>query len=163
MKGERRMNGGCHCGAIEVEVELSREPGELEVRACSCSFCRRHGASTISDPRGRVRLRAREPAELGRYRFGPGTADFLVCRRCGVYVAAVMPVDAHLVAIVNINVLAGRERFAREAAPVDYSAESADQRIARRRANWTPALWADDAAPPQPPPPAPKPPLPDLG
>jgi GNAT superfamily N-acetyltransferase len=40
---------------------------------------------------------------------------------------------------VNVNTLDEREAFAREATPVDYGAESAAARVARRVAQWTPA------------------------
>ena len=45
------------------------------------------------DPRGRVSIRVREPEQLSRYRFALAMADFLVCRRCGVYLAAVIPAN----------------------------------------------------------------------
>ena len=112
------------------------------MRSCACSFCRAHGARTVTDPRGLVRLRVRNPAELGRYRFGQHTAEFLVCRSCGVYVAALMATsDGRLVATVNVNTLAARTRFTREALSVDYEAESAEARRARRASRWTPAVW----------------------
>src|SRR2546422_3634073 len=47
--------------------------------ADTCSFCRKHGARTTSDPSGRVVITVRHPGQLLRYRFGLETADFLVC------------------------------------------------------------------------------------
>lgn len=137
------LRGGCHCGALEIAVELSRPPEETPVRACACSFCRAHGARTATDPAGRVVLHARDPALVSCYRFGLATADFLVCRRCGVYVAAVIDAGDDLRATVNVNALAEAARFAREAASVDYGSETADARRQRRAAAWTPARWAD--------------------
>jgi len=143
------LTGGCHCGNLQLTLEIRRPPDQVPVRACACSFCRAHGARTVTDPGGQVRLRAREPAELGRYQFGQRTAEFLVCRRCGVYVAAVMSAtDGSLRATVNINALAEGARFSRDASEVDYSGESAAERLARRAAGWTPAQW--DAATDQP-------------
>ena len=49
-----RLTGGCHCGNLRLTFETQRDPGELVVRACSCSFCRRH-ACARSDPAGRPR------------------------------------------------------------------------------------------------------------
>lgn len=134
------LRGGCHCGNLEITFEPSVRPEELPVRACGCSFCRAHGARTTTDRRGRVRLRANEPGELVRYRFDRRTADFLVCRRCGVYVAAAMETADGLVATINVNALAERDRFG-PAAPVDYAGESESARRARRAAGWTPAAW----------------------
>ncbi len=49
-----RYEGSCHCGAIRLRLTLSWPPGEAPVRACDCSFCRAHGARTVTDPSGSV-------------------------------------------------------------------------------------------------------------
>ena len=56
----------------------------------SAAFCRAHGARTTSDPNGAMRIRIRDSEKLQRYRFGLKTADFLICRACGVFVGALM-------------------------------------------------------------------------
>ena len=94
---------------------------------------------TVSDPDGRVEFLVRDPAQLNRYRFGLATAEFLICRRCGVYVGALMSEDGAAYAIVNVNVLAAPEALAQATLPVSYDGESAAGRRARRRARWTPA------------------------
>jgi hypothetical protein len=137
--GMLRFRGSCHCGNLELVFETAVPPAELTLRACACSFCRRHGGRTVSDPAGRVEILIHDPAELSRYRFGLGTAEFLVCRRCGVYIGAVLTdVDAAF-AIVNVNTLAMPELFATTAVLVSYDRESALERQVRRRARWTPA------------------------
>ncbi len=137
--GKLQLVGGCHCGNLELVFETARPPAGLTVRACGCSFCRRHGGRTVSDPAGRVEFVVHDPAELSRYRFGLGTAEFLVCRRFGVYVGAVMAEAAAAWAIVNVNALTTPEVFAEAAVPVSYDRESETERRARRRARWTPA------------------------
>src|SRR5688572_12253637 len=82
------MLGACHCGGIKVELTTSLAPHELRVRCCSCSFCRKHGARTTTDPNGRLRIEIR--SEVLRYQFATKSAEYLICARCGVYVAAVM-------------------------------------------------------------------------
>ena len=134
-----RLSGACHCGNLALTFETACDPGVLAVRACGCSFCRRHGGRTVSDPQGRVEFVVRDPALLNRYSFGLGTAQFLVCRTCGVYVGAVMADAGSAYAIININALHTPEVFARAAVPVSYDRESATERRARRRALWTPA------------------------
>jgi hypothetical protein len=127
------LEGACHCGKIRVVFETPRDPAVLEVRADQCSFCRRHGAKTVSDPEGRLTIRFAEPDVL-RYRFGAHTADFLVCRGCGAYIAAVME-DWAVLNAVGADI----ETFATRAAhPVDYDGETVDERRARRRERWTP-------------------------
>jgi hypothetical protein len=126
-------NGACHCGAITARFETGVAPDTLEVRADQCSFCRRHGAKTVSDPMGVLVLGLREDA-VERYRFGTRTSDFLVCRRCGAYVAAIIE-GFGVLNVVGADIPAFSGRVAR---PVDYDAETPDQRLARRRARWTP-------------------------
>jgi hypothetical protein len=134
------LTGRCHCGNITLTLETRHPPEELPVWACTCSFCLRHGARTTSDPEGRVSIRVHEPAQLSRYRFGLATADFLVCRRCGVYVAAIMPADhdGGAFACINVTALDTADRFVRTSTVPGHAAESAPERRARRRGNWTP-------------------------
>jgi len=137
--GPFRLAGGCHCGSLEVSLETRRHPGEIPVRACGCSFCRRHGVRTVSDPEARIEFVVHDPLHLSRYTFGLGTAEFLVCRNCGVYVGAITDDAGSAYAIVNINALQTPEVFAQAAVPVSYDRESEAERRARRRDQWTPA------------------------
>ncbi|HEX6838088.1 MAG TPA: aldehyde-activating protein [Polyangia bacterium] len=129
------LAGGCHCSGVAVELETPHAPEQLPQRECQCSFCRRHGARNTVDPDGRVRIVA-APGALSRYRFALGTADFLFCARCGVYVGCVID-DAF--ATLNVRVLDDAERFTQHASPKVWDGETAEERRARRRATWTPA------------------------
>ena len=112
MTGERlTIPGGCHCGNLTFEMESDRAPEEIPLRTCGCSFCVAQGAVYTSDPEGFVRFRARDPARVGRYRFGHGTADFLICRDCGVYLGVVMHEQGHSCAVINVKACAEPERF----------------------------------------------------
>src|SRR5437868_9753855 len=84
------FQASCHCGALAFTFETAIPGSRWQIRACQCSFCRRHAARTTSDPAGRVSFRLRDTGSLLRYRFGLRTADFLVCHHCGVYMAAVL-------------------------------------------------------------------------
>ena len=109
------------------------------MRACGCRFCRQHAALSTSDPDGHVSFTVADPARLGRYRFGLKTADFLICRACGVYVGALMPDGDRAYAILNVNACDEPQRFLQKSAAMDYGAENEAGRQARRRAKWTPA------------------------
>jgi len=135
------MSGSCHCGNLTLSFESRWPPEELPVWTCECSFCRLHGARTTSDPEGRVSIHVKEPGQLSRYRFGLAIADFLVCRRCGVYVAALIsgasPEERR--ATINLTTLAEANRFTRAPSSiVSYMGESAAARLERRKRNWTP-------------------------
>src|ERR671939_662142 len=49
-----KLEGTCHCGNIAIVLETGQDPRSLPLRACDCSFCRKHGARTTSDPEGRA-------------------------------------------------------------------------------------------------------------
>ena len=134
--------GGCHCGNIHLTFETGIEPSEMEIRACQCAFCVRHGSRACADPQGRLIVSVEDEARLHRYRFGLRTADYLICRDCGVYVAAVTTDGGDPRAIVIVNALDDRLRFNREPVPMDYDAESRDGRMARRQARWMPVEFS---------------------
>ena len=96
----------------------------------------------MADPDGRARIAVRDPAKLNRYRFGLRTADFLVCRECGVYVGAVFTDggDGTAYAVVNVNAFDAPGAFPQAPAVVDYAGEGEAERRARRRAKWTPLV-----------------------
>src|SRR5688572_19722659 len=93
--------GGCHCGNLVVEVDLSSEPAGYQPRACDCSFCRAHGAAWISDAKGSLVLRVKEPSERGIYRQGSEQAELVLCRRCGVLVCVLLQDGGKLFGAVN--------------------------------------------------------------
>lgn len=131
--------GGCHCGNLTLEMESDRALEDIPLRTCGCSFCVAQGAVYTSDPEGFVRFRARDPARVSRYRFGHGTAEFLICRDCGVYLGVVMSEEGEACAVVNVKACAAPERFVGTPARMDFDGESVDGRLSRRRAKWTPA------------------------
>ena len=130
--------GGCHCGNIRLSFSTTLDPARIEIRACQCAFCTRHGSRAAADPAGRLTISVKDKPRLQVYRFGLRTADYLLCRECGVYVAAICGDDDDARAIVIVNALDDRERFSREPIPVRYDAESREQRLARRRSVWMP-------------------------
>jgi hypothetical protein len=142
------LSGGCHCGNITVVFESDLAPDRIGVRADQCSFCRKHGARTITDPKGRVKITVRAAENLIRYRFGLKTADYLVCGRCGVYVAAVLAEQRSSYATLNSNTLESSERLIQTPVPVCYNGETETDRRARRRERWTPAVVMIEASAP---------------
>lgn len=132
--------GGCHCGNIRVALRLSKPPAENPLRACACSFCRAHATRTVADPAGLFELRAADWSLVEPYRFGSRTADYILCRRCGVYVAALCETASGLRAVVNVNSLDDRAAFTMTPAAPDYDGETVEARLARRAANWMPAV-----------------------
>lgn len=146
---ERRImqhQGGCHCGNLQVHVRLTKPPAANHLRSCACSFCRSHATRTVSDPQGQVDLRASDWSLVGRYRFGSRTADYLLCHRCGVYIGAICETSAGTRAVVNTLCLHDRAAFTRSPVRHDYDGEATGARLARRAANWMPAVVHGDGA-----------------
>lgn len=128
--------GGCHCGDLRYALETGLALAALPLRACQCTFCRRHGALSTSDSAGRVRFELK--AEPVRYRFGLKTADFLLCARCGSYIGATIAEGARSWAILNANTLDDVAQLTQAITPMDYDGEDVAQRAERRKARWTP-------------------------
>lgn len=131
--------GGCHCGNLRLTLRLTRPPAENATRSCQCSFCRRHATLTVSDPAGQADIRARDWSNVEKYRFGTATADFLLCRTCGVYIGAVCDTPDGMRMVTNTRCLDDREAFTSPPALPNHDKEAVEARMARRAANWTPA------------------------
>ena len=92
--------GGCHCGAVEYEVMVSRR---LLVHKCNCSICSKSGYIHLIVPAKDFRL-LRGEAQLSEYCFNTGIAKHLFCSQCGIksfYVPRSHPDDFS----VNVNCL----------------------------------------------------------
>lgn len=137
-----RFTGKCHCGEIRLVYTTSIAPSRWSVRACQCSFCRAHGVRATSDPSGTVQFEVANPDFLVRYEFGLRTAQFLICSRCGVYLAAVITTPRGRFATTNVEVLDPPPGGLPEAQPITYDQETRAQRIARREQKWTPIIGA---------------------
>ncbi len=137
-------SGQCHCGKLKASFETRKSPQQLGVRTCQCDFCRRVGAINISDEEGEVVVDAKAD-DVVRYRFALRTADFLICRHCGVYIAAVTGEGANIRSTVNVAGLRMVEFLSVEEAPMQYGAETAETRVSRRAVKWTPTRFTDAA------------------
>jgi hypothetical protein len=133
----RTYQGQCHCGAIRVRLELTRPAGEIDVRACQCSFCTRHGAMTVSDADGRAVFEI-DRDRLASYQFATRGGTVLLCRVCGVYAGMALEVDGNTWSIANVRGLAIPEFKGAKPRPVVYDEETREARIARRKRMWTP-------------------------
>ena len=139
----RPIEGRCHCGNIRITFTLPQPQGAIPVRACSCTFCRKHGGVYTSHPEGKLDVRVTNAAEVQRYRFGTETADFLLCRTCGAVPAVISEIDDRLYGVVNVNCF---EDVAPEdllPSVTDFDGETTDGRLARRQRNWIPDVRID--------------------
>jgi hypothetical protein len=129
------LRGSCHCGNIEFTLFTEKSANDLVPRRCSCSMCRRHGASYISDPAARLVLRCANPSLLSLYRLGHGTAQWVICSRCGVLTAVLCEIDDRLRAVVRVQSMVEHTFLAPET-PTDFEAETVAERFERRARTW---------------------------
>lgn len=81
---------------------------------------------------------------LRKYRFGLKTADFLLCKECGVYIGAVIETSGSAFGIVNVHALKESPGNFAATTPISYDAEDLAGRVARREERWTPVTEFPD-------------------
>jgi len=130
------IRGRCHCGNIAFDLAWPRDAAPIPARACTCSFCRKHGGVWTSSPAAKLEVRIDDPAHASRYRFGTATADFHLCTRCGVVPLVTSAIEGRLYAVVNVNAFEGVEAGRIEPSPASFDGEGSDARLERRKRNW---------------------------
>lgn len=132
----KQIEGRCHCGNIGFSFELPHSGSKIAVRACSCTFCRKHGGVYTSHPKGSLSIQIADPTQATRYRFGTETAEFHICRHCGAVPVVTSEIAGKLYAVVNVNCFENMKPGDFERAATDFDGESTDLRLTRRQRNW---------------------------
>lgn len=130
------INGRCHCGNIAFALDWPDESPEIPARACSCTFCVKHGGVWTANPKARLTVSLRDPALVSDYAFGTRTATFRVCARCGAVPFAVSEIGNRAYAVVNVNTFEGVDESRFRRATADFEGEDTQSRLARRARNW---------------------------
>jgi len=130
------IHGACHCRNIRFTLSWDPDPVEIPARACTCTFCVKHGGVWTSNPRGTLDVELENPRLVSKYAFGTHTAEFHVCARCGVVPFVTSRIDGNDYAVVSVNAFedVAPERLRRAAA--EFGAETESDRLARRKRNW---------------------------
>lgn len=131
------INGKCHCGNISFALNWEPEPTEIPARACTCSFCVKHGGLWTACPAGSLMVTVKEPAHVSEYSFGTRTAQFHICSKCGIAPVVTSRIDGRLYAVVSVNAFEGVDpSLIGRASATAFDAESEAVRLARRKRNW---------------------------
>lgn len=130
------IHGNCHCGNIAFSLTWEPDPREIPARACTCSFCVKHGGVWTSNPGGALKVAIKDPALVSRYEFGTRTAQFHVCARCGIVPVVTSRIDGRLYAVVSVNAFDGIDQSLLRHAPTNFDGEGNDSRLERRKRNW---------------------------
>ncbi len=130
-----QIHGRCHCG--NIAFSFTRPDAErIAARACTCTFCVRHGGVWTSHPEGALRVRLAQGDDVSRYAFGTGTAEFLVCRACGVVPVVTSAIEGRLYAVVNVNCFEDLAADRLDRSSVTFDDEEGPVRLARRARGW---------------------------
>lgn len=131
-----KFSGRCHCGNISFALIWSPDPAEIPARACTCSFCTKHGGVWTSCPMGSLKVTVRDPSLVSRYAFATRTAEFHVCSQCGIVPLITSWIDDRLYAVVNVNVFEGVDPSLLKRVSTTFEGENQGGRLERRRRNW---------------------------
>ncbi|MBG9388625.1 GFA family protein [Caenimonas aquaedulcis] len=142
-----RIPGRCHCGNISFQLDWTPEPAEIPARACTCSFCTKHGGVWTSCPTGALTVHVSHPERVSRYAFGTKTATFHICSECGVVPVVTSEIDGKLYAVVSVHAFEGVDPALLRHAPASFDGEDEASRLARRARNWIGDVRYTEGAP----------------
>lgn len=131
-----QIRGSCHCGNICFVLDWRPEPLEIPARACTCSFCMKHGGIWTACPAGSLQVDIRDASRVSRYSFETRTADFHICTVCGVVPLVTSAIDGQTYAVVNVNTLEDVEPSMLKPASVSFEGEDEATRLRRRAKGW---------------------------
>lgn len=128
--------GSCHCANISFVLDWRPEPQEIPARACSCSFCSKHGGVWTSCPTGSLKVAVKNRSLASQYAFGTKTARFHICSACGVVPVVTSRIEGHLYAVVSVNAFTDVSPSLLRRMPASFDGETEATRLARRQRNW---------------------------
>jgi hypothetical protein len=134
------ISGSCHCGNISFRLDWQPEPTEIPARACSCSFCVKHGGVWTACPTGALVVEIKDESRVSKYCFGTKTANFHVCAVCGAVPVVTSVIDGRTYAAVNVNAMEAVDPMLLKRAPVTFDGEDEASRLRRRAKGWIPSV-----------------------
>ena len=132
------IHGRCHCGNIAFTLRWEPEPAHIPARACTCSFCVKHGGVWTSCPSGALQVHVERAEAVNRYAFGTRTATFHICRECGVVPVVTSEIGGRTYAVVSVHAFEDVDPALLQPGSVSFDGEEVGERLARRTRNWIP-------------------------
>jgi len=130
------INGKCHCGYIAFVLDWPGVPSDVIARACSCTFCVKHGGVWTSNPRAKLSITFQRADAVSKYEFGTETATFYVCTRCGAVPIVTSEISNRLYAVVNVNTFENFDLTSLRRQAASFDGEEKQSRLMRRQRNW---------------------------
>ncbi len=134
------IDGKCHCGNISYTFHWPGDGAEIPVRACSCTFCSKHGGLYTSNQEAKLRAVVHNDSLVSHYQFGTSTAEFYVCSRCGAVPFVTSEMEDRLYAVVNVNTFEGVDPSVFVKAIANFDGEEVESRLERRKRTWIPSV-----------------------
>ena len=122
----------CNCKNISIEWTIKEET--IYSRVCSCNYCQTQQAEYVSDSDSSFIYYIKDFKKHNLIRHGHETADFHECRNCGLAFAT-CEIEGNQYGIINAKVM-GFNNCTLESNARDYSGETINDRLARRKENW---------------------------
>jgi len=134
----KTYEASCECNNINYFFTTLVAPDFWPVRKCNCSFCSKHvNHIHCSDPKGSVIFLFSDLQNVSLYRHGTKTADFVICKTCNSYMAAVMITNKGRFSVINLEHLIYGIKF-NKINILSWVDEDLESRLARRHTTWTP-------------------------
>jgi len=130
------ISGRCHCGNISFLLTWKPDPSQIPARACTCSFCTKHGGVWTSCPTGSLEVNVQNSSLVSKYTFGTKTAEFHVCTKCGVVPVVSCRIEHRLYAVVSVNAFEGVDPSLLRHGAASFEGEDEATRLERRQRNW---------------------------
>jgi hypothetical protein len=130
------IRGRCHCHNVTFSLLWEPSPAEIQARACTCTFCTKHGGVWASHPPGILKVFIQKSNAVSKYSFGTHTADFYVCSKCGCVPVVSSTIEGRKYAVVNVNTFEDKLSARVRQVPVTHAEEDQAARLARRAKNW---------------------------
>lgn len=128
------MKKSCFCK--NIVIEFTKNDVFVVARKCSCDYCVSKNAEYVSNPKVSITFEIIDKSKRTIIMHGYRSAEFHECINCGL-VLVTSTIAGASYCVLNAKVL-GIEGYTLESEALDFSAESIDARLARRKANWSP-------------------------
>lgn len=135
-----QINGQCACGNISLRFFTNKDLNDLPFRKCGCPYCKPKDPVHFADNDGEVIIKISDPEAVRKDRHGYKSADFLSCTKCDKYIGAVMDLDGKKWAVLNAKNFAIDQNLLQNAETRDFSEETLEERLKRRKKTWTPVF-----------------------
>ena len=128
--------GACHCGNIRFVLSWPQGEPEIPIRKCGCTFCKKHCGSWTSHRNSRLSITIADRSATFNYQVGTRTADFYICKVCGVVPFVLSEIDDRFYAVVNVNSFEGTNQLKFSSSSTNFDGEDVGSRLERRKRNW---------------------------